>query len=173
MRTGVRLALALSLVLTASSSCDNLAKQPVDKTWRPANAWPDRDLWPLTPPAHTVAREDRVQPAPPVTLSLLERGRERFEAYCTPCHGYTGDGHGMIVQRGFPAPPSFHGERLRAAPTQHFYDVMSNGWGAMFSYADRVVPRDRWAIAAYIRALQESRQVVATSLPPAVQAGLR
>lgn len=173
MRRRARLALAMGLVLVAGASCDNLSKQPRDKTWRPANASPDQKIWPPMPPAHTVAREDRALPVPTVTLTLLERGRERFEAYCTPCHGYAGEGHGMIVQRGFPAPPSFHDARLRAAPTQHFYDVISNGWGAMYSYADRVAPPDRWAIAAYIRALQESRQVAAKSLPPDIQAGLR
>jgi mono/diheme cytochrome c family protein len=79
----------------------------------------------------------------------------------------------MIVQRGFPTPPSFHIDRLRQAPTQHFYDVISNGWGAMYSYADRIASADRWAIAAYIRALQESQNVAAASLPGDVRGRLK
>jgi cytochrome c len=92
----------------------------------------------------------------PITKEDLERGRERFEIYCSPCHDYAGTGHGMIVQRGFPPPPSLHIDRLRQAPPGHFFDVMTNGLGNMYSYAARVTPEDRWRIAAYIRALQLS-----------------
>jgi mono/diheme cytochrome c family protein len=91
-----------------------------------------------------------------VTRETLERGRERFDIYCAACHGRTGEGNGMIVQRGFPAPPSYHTERLRNAPVGHLYDVMTRGYGLMYSQASRVAPTDRWAIAAYIRALQLS-----------------
>lgn len=98
----------------------------------------------------------------PVTRELLSRGRERFEIYCAVCHGRSGDGAGMIVQRGFPQPPSLHEERLREAPVGHFFDVMTNGYGVMYSYAARISPEDRWAIAAYIRALQLSQHAVAT-----------
>ena len=93
----------------------------------------------------------------PVTLQLLERGKERFGIYCEPCHSPVGDGDGMIPRRGFPHPPSYHIARLRSAPDRHFYDVMTNGYGIMYSYADRVTPEDRWAIVAYIRALQVSQ----------------
>ena len=93
----------------------------------------------------------------PVTRQLLSRGQQRFDIYCAVCHGATGAGNGMIVQRGFPAPPSFHEERLHAAPVGHFVDVITNGYGVMYSYASRVAPEDRWAIAAYIRALQLSQ----------------
>lgn len=92
----------------------------------------------------------------PVTRAVLDRGQQRFNIYCSPCHGRTGEGNGMIVQRGFPKPPSYHLERLRTAPDGHFYDVMTNGFGMMYSYASRVKPIDRWAIVAYIRALQLS-----------------
>lgn len=92
----------------------------------------------------------------PITREVLERGRERFEIYCSTCHGRTGEGNGMIVLRGFPAPPSYHIDRLRQAPVGHFYNVITRGYGVMYSYASRVEPRDRWAIAAYIRALQLS-----------------
>lgn len=105
-------------------------------------------------------------PPPRLTRELVEHGRERFDIYCAPCHARTGDGNGMVVQRGFPAPPSYHIDRLRAAPDAHFYDVITYGYGAMHSYADRVPPEDRWAITAYIRALQLSRQVPVAALSP-------
>ena len=93
----------------------------------------------------------------PITKDLLKRGQERFNIYCSVCHGYEGDGNGMIVQRGFPPPNSYHIDRLRQAPPGYFYNVITNGYGVMYSYASRVEPADRWAIAAYIRALQLSR----------------
>ena len=93
----------------------------------------------------------------PITMQLLERGRQRFGIYCEPCHSPLGDGDGMIPRRGFPHPPSYHIARLRNAPDRHFYDVMTNGYGIMYSYGDRVTPEDRWAIVAYIRALQRSQ----------------
>ncbi len=101
----------------------------------------------------------------PITRQDLERGRERFNIYCTPCHDYTGSGHGMIVQRGFPPPPSYHEERLMKAPVGHFFDVMTNGYGTMYSYADRVSVEDRWRIAAYIRALQLSQHATLDDVP--------
>lgn len=91
-------------------------------------------------------------------MKLLERGRERFNIYCSVCHGISGYGNGMIVQRGFRKPPSFHDERLRNAPLGHYFDVITNGFGAMPTYNLQVEPRDRWAIAAYIRALQLSQR---------------
>ncbi len=125
------------------------------------------------PPAHTVARgqlrEDEqfytgkigdqlAATFPmPVTRATLARGQARFEIYCAACHGRIGDADGMIVQRGFPQPPSLHEQRLRDAPVGHFFDVITHGYGVMYSYASRVSPEDRWAIAAYIRALQLSQ----------------
>ena len=100
----------------------------------------------------------------PVTKSVLDRGQERFNIYCSPCHGRTGYGDGMIVQRGFKAPPSFHTDRLRQAPAGHFVDVMTNGFGVMYDYRGRVSAEDRWAIAAYIRALQLSQNATAGDL---------
>ena len=91
----------------------------------------------------------------------------RFDVVCAPCHGLSGDGDGMIVQRGFARPPSYHLERLRAAPAGHFFDVITNGLGTMYPYGYRVPPRDRWAITAYIRALQLSRQASITDVPRA------
>ena len=103
----------------------------------------------------------------PVTRVVLDRGRERYNIYCTPCHGYTGEGRGMIVQRGFPQPPSYHTDRLRQAPVGHLYDVITNGYGAMYSYAARISPEDRWAIVAYIRALQLSQHATVDDVPEA------
>jgi cytochrome c553 len=96
-----------------------------------------------------------------ITKADIERGHDRFNIYCTPCHGRLGDGHGMIVSRGLRQPPSYHDARLKNAPVGHFFDVMTNGYGAMYSYASRVAPDDRWRIAAYIRALQASQGAAA------------
>jgi mono/diheme cytochrome c family protein len=101
----------------------------------------------------------------PITRKDLERGHERYNIYCSPCHDFTGSGHGLVVQRGFPPPPSYHIERLRHAPVGHFFDVMTNGYGTMYSYADRISPRDRWCIAAYIRALQLSENATLSDVP--------
>ncbi len=100
-----------------------------------------------------------------VDRRVLERGRERFGIFCTPCHGLVGDDNGMIVQRGFRRPPSFHIERLRDAPDGHYFDVITNGFGAMVSYASRIPPRDRWAITAYVRALQLSQNAGLDDIP--------
>jgi cytochrome c553 len=100
-----------------------------------------------------------------ITAADLSRGRERYNIYCSPCHDYTGSGSGMIVQRGFPSPPSFHIDRLRQASAGHFFDVMTNGFGLMYSYASRVSPEDRWRIAAYIRALQLSQHGQTADVP--------
>lgn len=103
----------------------------------------------------------------PVELrkSFLERGRERFDIYCSVCHGRTGDGNGMIVQRGFRRPPTYHSDRLRRAASGHLFDVITNGFGSMASYASRVEPVDRWAITAYLRALQLSQNAVLDDAP--------
>jgi mono/diheme cytochrome c family protein len=101
----------------------------------------------------------------PITRADLERGRERFNIYCTPCHDYTGSGNGMMVQRGFQQPPSYHSDRLRNLPVGHYFDVITNGYGAMYSYAGRVEPDDRWRIAAYIRVLQASQHASINDVP--------
>ncbi len=104
-----------------------------------------------------------------VNDDVLARGRERFNIYCAPCHSQLGDGNGVIVQRGFRRPPSYHTERLRKAPLGYFFDVMSNGFGAMPEYASQITARDRWNIVAYIRALQLSQNASAADVPAGQQ----
>ena len=103
----------------------------------------------------------------PITMDLVNRGEQRFNIYCSQCHGRTGDGNGMIPSRGYRRPPSFHTETLRAAKTGHFFDVMTNGFGAMPPYKTMIPARDRWAIVAYIRALQLSQHATVSDVPVA------
>jgi hypothetical protein len=103
----------------------------------------------------------------PITRADLERGRERYNIYCTPCHDYAGQSDGLIVQRGFPQPPTFQTQRLRQAAVGHFFGVITNGFGVMYSYADRIEPADRWRIAAYIRVLQLSQSATLGDVPDA------
>jgi mono/diheme cytochrome c family protein len=105
----------------------------------------------------------------PVDRDLIELGRERFQVYCSPCHGRVGDGRGMVVRRGFSPPPTFHSDYLRKIPVGHFFSVITNGYGAMYSYAARVPVKHRWAIAAYIRTLQYSQDANPEDLSPAEQ----
>jgi len=100
-----------------------------------------------------------------VTIDVLDRGQNRYNIYCAPCHSKVGDGLGMIVQRGMKQPESFHSQRLREVAVGHFFDVMTNGFGNMYSYTERVNPRNRWAIAAYIRVLQLSQGANLSELP--------
>lgn len=109
----------------------------------------------------------------PITKADLVRGQERFNIFCSPCHGRLGDGQGLVPQRGFrKMPPSYHIERLRNAPVGHFFDVVTNGFGVMYSYASRVPPDDRWRIIAYIRALQFSQAAPLADVPPDRRSGL-
>ena len=162
-----RLAVGLATVLAMTlSGCDNMANQPKRLPFElPYGA---KENWPMLPPKGVVARDEAFGPPapPPVTLALLHRGQQRFDIYCAPCHGRTGVGDGMVVQRGFPHPPSYDSERLRQTPNQHFYDVITNGYGVMYPYAERVAPADRWAIVAYIRALQASAGAQLADVPP-------
>jgi mono/diheme cytochrome c family protein len=105
-----------------------------------------------------------------VDKALIERGHEKFDSFCAPCHGRIGNGLGMIVRRGFKQPPSYHIDRLRNAPVGHFYDVITNGYGAMLNYAQQISVRDRWAIVAYIRALQYSQNANINDLPTEARA---
>lgn len=150
--------LALPLALAACGQ--NMVQQARYDDYEPSALFADGKTM-QAPPEGTVARDTAKRNArgarPPMTLALVERGRERYGIYCSVCHGARGDGDGIVPDRGFPRPPSYHSARLRAAPDAHFVDVIGNGYGVMYSYADRVDPADRWAIAAYIRALQQAR----------------
>jgi len=155
--------------------------QPSEKPLERSEFFRDNEMASRPLPAHTVARgqldEDEafyrgmigtnlvIEFPRPVTREVLGRGRERYDIYCAPCHGRTGEGNGMIPQRGYPRPPSYHIERLRIAPVGHFFDVITRGYGVMYSYANRVEPEDRWAIAAYIRALQLSQDAKMSDVP--------
>src|SRR5512146_849492 len=165
--------LAVAMLSLTLAGCPDMSDQPKAKNLRPsslfANGASARPLVPGTVPRGSFQeilseyRPRTLDPNPPtvfpfaITRADLDRGRQRFNIYCSPCHGQTGDGNGMIVQRGFPPPPSYHIDRLRNAPAGHFFDVITQGYGIMYSYAARGEPADRWAIAAYIRVLQKSQ----------------
>lgn len=166
-----RLATIVGLSLLLAGCGLSMTEQRKYKTYAPAKLWSDgTSARPL--PDGVVAQGDVERAAaaatpPPVDDALLARGRERFGIHCAPCHGLAGDGDGIIVAHGFPRPPSYHIDRLLAAPAQHFVDVITHGYGVMYAYADRVEPHDRWAIAAYIRALQLSRRAKVAQVPDA------
>jgi mono/diheme cytochrome c family protein len=148
----------LALCLAFLAGCDNMDNQPKQKAYSPL-------VGPAAAPGDTVEFQSQPVIVPAVSLALLERGQERYRIYCTPCHSELGDGHGMIVQRGFPPPPSFQNEPLRSAPPQQIYDVITRGYGVMYPFADRVPPADRWAIAAYIYALERSQHATLADVP--------
>jgi len=109
----------------------------------------------------------------PITVELMQRGQQRYTIFCSPCHGIQGDGRGMVAVRGMKHPPSYHQERLRNEPVGYLYDVVTNGFGAMYGYSAQIPPRDRWAIIAYVRALQLSRNAPASELPAELQEKLK
>lgn len=165
MRGACALALLLALC-GCERSLRDMYDQPRHKPLAASTLWPDgRSSRPPVPGtiAHDAARERYAMP--PRTAALLARGRDRFDIFCAPCHSVTGDGDGMIVRRGFPRPPSFHTDALRAATDEHLYDVITHGYGAMYSYATRVDPGDRAAIVAYVRALQLSQHATLADVP--------
>jgi mono/diheme cytochrome c family protein len=180
---------AIVLSVAALAACrQDMHDQPKYIPLRPSSFFEDgRSARPL--PENTVARgqlnEDPVyytgrdatgklvtELPVPVTKELLARGQERYNVYCTPCHDRSGGGNGMITQRGFRHPPTYHSDRLRQIPVGHFFDVISNGLGAMQDYSAQIQPADRWAIAAYIRALQLSQQATLEDVPTAARGQL-
>lgn len=168
--------LFLAALLLAGCTKSNMDSQPKYHEYEPGGLFRDGKVL-QTPPAGTVARDapalaKEATDKPEVTQALLARGRERFDIYCSPCHDRVGNGNGIVVQRGMPRPPSLHDQRLREADDGHFYDVISNGFGAMYAFADRIRPRDRWAIVAYVRALQLSQHAALTDLPDDARAKL-
>lgn len=140
---------------------NNLRENKVFYTGKKENADPNVQVQTTTSPSgNTLVTSfpNDIEKSPvPLTKELLERGETKYNVYCTVCHGPVGNGDGMIVRRGYPQPPTYNDDRLRNAPDGHFFDVITNGWGRMNSYAHQVSPADRWAIVAYIRALQLSQ----------------
>lgn len=164
----MRLSMTLLAVSVLAVACDDMSHQPRYDSYEASPLFKDGKAL-QAPPDGTVARGDAarrqtLEERPQLDLALLQRGQQRFGIYCAPCHDAAGTGQGRIPSRGFPAPPSFHIERLRSASSGYFVDVVTRGHGVMYSYADRVEPRDRWAIAAYIRALQLAQDAPAASL---------
>ena len=170
-------ALALALAACRNEMYDQAKAKPLSENEFFANGQTARPLPPDTV-ARGFLREDKAMYAGlgadgkfvtdlplPLTRELLQRGHERFDIFCSPCHGKQGDGLGMIVERGFKQPSSYHTDRLREQPIGYFFDVMTQGFGQMSSYAVQVPPEDRWAIAAYIRALQFSQHAPVAELP--------
>jgi len=175
-----------ALCAMALSGCEeairqDMANQPKNRPESPSDFFADgRSVRPLI--ENTVARgaisndvynvpKDFAGFPPTVKLDakLLHRGQDRYKIFCSPCHGLQGNGEGMIAARGMKHPPSYHLDRLRQQPNGYFYDVITNGFGAMYSYSERIPPSDRWAIIAYVRALQLSRDIKIADLPPDVR----
>jgi mono/diheme cytochrome c family protein len=158
MRNKPSLFAIAALCALGFAGCDNtlrqdMANQPKQNPLSPSDFFADgRSERPEV--ENTVARG-----------SVLERGQQRYGIFCTPCHGIQGDGMGMVAVRGMKHPPSYHQERLRNVPNGYLYDVVTNGFGAMYGYSAQIPPRDRWAIVAYLRALQLSRNVPVGQLP--------
>ena len=165
----VRLITACLLAAPLLAGCGkaNMASQARARYWDENQFFPDHSSM-RAPVPGTVARDAPDVPAPQpkvITAALLERGRTEFNIFCSPCHGQSGDGRGMIVQRGFPAPPVLWLPRLEQAKASYLYDVITDGHGVMYSYADRVKSADRWAVIAYVRALQQSQDAKPADLP--------
>lgn len=163
------LALAASLSL-ALAACDQMAVQPRYDAYGEASLFKDGKVL-QAPPDGVVSQDDPAQQAaldtpPPMTAALLARGRERYGVFCAVCHDAAGYGDGVVPARGFPHPPSLHEAGLRATPASHLVAVIGQGYGVMYGYGDRVPPADRWAIAAYIRALQLSQAAPVSALSP-------
>jgi mono/diheme cytochrome c family protein len=169
------------LFITVLAGCDNMKHQANVRPFEASSYFADGSSA-RHPPAHTVAHGEMALDDPvatgkkdgvpltelpvPFTRGLLERGRLRYTIYCAPCHGEDGYGQGIVVRRGFPAPPSYLEPWLLKAPVGHFYDVITSGIGRMYPLADRIEPQDRWAIVAYIRALQRSQRATLADLTP-------
>jgi mono/diheme cytochrome c family protein len=166
----------LMLLLVAGCTRSNMDSQPKYHQYKPGGLFRDGKVLQAPVPG-TVARgdldlADEAKQRPALTTELLARGREQYDVFCQPCHDRTGSGRGMVVQRGFPQPRSFDDDKLRAADDQHYFDVITNGYGAMYAHRDRIRPRDRWAIVPYIRALQLSQHAALADAPPDEQTRL-
>ncbi len=166
-RAATLLGVLLPAMLLAGCDRADMAAQDKARQWDENHFFADHSSM-RQPVAGTVARDAPDLPAPQpavVTPALLDRGRTEFNVFCSPCHGSSGDGRGMIVQRGFPQPPPLWLPRLEQAKAAYLYDVITQGHGVMYSYADRVKSADRWAVIAYVRALQQSQDARVDALP--------
>src|SRR3984893_1481851 len=170
---------ACVLLLAGCSLKQDMALQPKNRPLSPSDFFTDgRSERPLVEntvargsfadEALVVAKDSNSFPLP-VTQELLERGEGRYKLFCTPCHGLQGDGNGMVAVRGMKHPPTYHQDRLRQSPNGYFYDVITNGFGAMYGYSAQIPPRDRWAIVAYVRAPNLSRNAKVAELPADVR----
>lgn len=173
------LSAAVCLFLAGCSLKQDMAHQPKDLPLWPSDFFTDgRSERPIL--ENTVARgsvendslflpKDSNAFPLPLNMQLLERGRNRFNIFCSPCHGLQGDGDGLVAVRGMKHPPTYHQDRLRQAPNGYIYDIITNGFGVMLDYSMQLTPRDRWAVVAYVRALQLSRNAKVSDLPPDVR----
>ena len=187
-RTALRAAALIGAVLLWAGCRQDMHNQPRYKPLAASDLFPDgrsaRPLVPGTVPRGHLREDDAfytgstegafVNRIPvEITRELLDRGHQRFDIYCSPCHGRTGDGRGMVVRRGFPEAASFHTDRLRNVEPGYLFDVITRGFGRMPDYATQIEPRDRWAVVAYVRALQLSEHVPASDLSPEEQEMVR
>jgi len=179
------LGLCAALLSVVAGGCQirqDMADQPKNTPLSPSPFFDDgrseRPLIENTVARGSIADEDLFVPKEsnafplPLTPELLNRGHERYRIFCSPCHGIQGDGNGMVSMRGMKHPPSYHDPRLRQVSNGYLYDVITNGFGGMLSYSAQVPPADRWAIIAYVRALQLSRNAPVSELPPDLRAKL-
>ena len=184
MTSTLRILLALwaAMLAVLTGGCQirqDMADQPKNRPLSPSPFFDDgrseRPLLENTVAHGSIAEDDLFVPKEsnafplPLTPDLLKRGQERYKIFCTPCHGIQGDGNGMVSMRGMKHPPSYHDARLLAVPNGYIYDVITNGFGGMLSYSAQVPPADRWAIVAYVRALQLSRNAPVSQLSPALR----
>jgi hypothetical protein len=172
-------ALMLSVLAGGCQIRQDMADQPKNKPLSPSPFFDDgrseRPLLENTVARGSIADDELFLPKEsnafplPLTPELLKRGQERYKIFCTPCHGLQGDGNGMVAMRGMKHPPSYHDLRLRQVPNGYIYDVITNGFGGMLGYSAQIPPADRWAIVAYVRALQLSRNAPVSELSPALR----
>lgn len=168
-------ALLLSILVAGCKIQQDMAHQPKNRPLSPSAFFDDghseRPIIENTVAHGSIAEDDLFVPKDsnafplPLTPQLLARGQERYKIFCTPCHGLQGDGNGMVSMRGMKHPPTYHQPRLRQVPNGYIYDVITNGFGGMLGYSAQIPPADRWAIIAYFRALQLSRNAPVSDLP--------
>ena len=169
-------AIVFSILVTGCKIQQDMAHQPKNRPLSPSAFFDDgrseRPIIENTVARGSIADDDLFVPKDsnafplPLTTQLLARGQERYKIFCTPCHGLQGDGNGMVSMRGMKHPPTYHQPRLRQVPNGYIYDVITNGFGGMLGYSAQIPPADRWAIIAYVRALQLSRNAPVSDLPP-------